>query len=86
MRKTTLIIENNNTFTSEFTEKEEIILPIANHDGCFYAGENILIELEENNQIFLRYKNNPNGSVNDIAGITSKDQRIVGLMPHPESL
>ena len=80
-----LIINNcDSIITKGFSKKEQLKLPIAHHDGNYYADQNILTALEENGQVLLRYKDNPNGSKNDIAGIMSENHRIVGLMPHPE--
>ena len=43
-----------------------------------------LEELEQNERIIFKYKNNPNGSIGDIAGVSSKNKRVIGMMPHPE--
>ncbi len=81
-----LTVENTNTpFTSLYKKGEKINLPIAHADGSYYADEEILAELEENGQVVFRYtKENPNGSLNDIAGITNKQGNVLGMMPHPE--
>ena len=81
-----LTVENTNTpFTSLYKKGEKINLPIANADGSYYAYEELLAELEENGQVVFRYsKENPNGSLNDIAGITNKQGNVLGMMPHPE--
>lgn len=83
---TILRVENNKTaFTSEFAAGEEIDIPIAHGEGNYYCDEATLRELEANNQIVFRYaRENPNGSVGDIAGVCSKDGRVLGMMPHPE--
>lgn len=82
----TLEVVNANTpFTSEYKEGEQINIPIAHGEGNYYCDADTLKELQENNQIVFRYAGeNPNGSVDNIAGICSKDGRIVGMMPHPE--
>ncbi len=59
-------------------------IPIAHGEGRYYADPDTLKRLEENGQIVFRYKNNPNGSLNDIAGICSEKKNIIGMMPHPE--
>ena len=68
-------------------------IPIAHGDGRFYADEKLLNELESNNQILFRYcdedgmvdeKNNPNGTVRNIAGIRNSKGNVFGMMPHPE--
>ena len=81
-----LTVENTNTpFTSLYKKGEKINLPIAHADGSYYADEELLAELEENGQVVFRYsKGNPNGSLNDIAGITNKQGNVLGMMPHPE--
>ena len=81
-----LSVENTNTpFTSLYKKGEKINLPIAHADGSYYADEELLAELEENGQVVFRYsKENPNGSLNDIAGITNKQGNVLGMMPHPE--
>lgn len=81
-----LTVENTNTpFTSLYKKGEKINLPIAHADGSYYADEELLVELEENGQVVFRYsKENPNGSLNDIAGITNKQGNVLGMMPHPE--
>ncbi|WP_104697239.1 MULTISPECIES: phosphoribosylformylglycinamidine synthase subunit PurQ [unclassified Helicobacter] len=80
-----LIIKNtDNKFLQSYQVNQEIILPIAHADGSYFADQETLASLEENHQILLTYKNNPNGSLMDIAGICNKDKNIFGLMPHPE--
>ncbi|MBD0277402.1 MAG: phosphoribosylformylglycinamidine synthase subunit PurQ [Flavisolibacter sp.] len=68
-------------------------LPVAHGEGRYYADKQTLEELEKNNQVILRYcdengnesdEANPNGSVNNIAGICNKDRNVYGMMPHPE--
>jgi phosphoribosylformylglycinamidine synthase len=63
---------------------EDICLPVAHAEGRYIASPETLKEIEDNGMVFLRYKDNPNGSVNDIAGLYDRDNRIIGLMPHPE--
>ena len=64
---------------------ETIYLPIAHGEGKFMAKDKEVLErLEENGQVVLRYRDNPNGSQNDIAALCDKTGRIFGLMPHPE--
>ncbi|WP_069791108.1 phosphoribosylformylglycinamidine synthase subunit PurQ [Cyanobacterium sp. IPPAS B-1200] len=84
---------NNSIWTKNYSSEEVICLPIAHGEGNYYADEDTLKELEENNQILFRYSNqkgeingesNPNGSCNNIAGITNKKGNVLGMMPHPE--
>ena len=79
------VVNNDTIFTSEYQRGEKINLPIAHADGSFYADEATLKELEDNHQVVFRYsKENPNGSLHDIAGITNKRGNVLGMMPHPE--
>lgn len=91
---TNLRVETANTpFTSKFRKGEVIRLPIAHMEGKFYAEEPTLAELDENDQVVFRYvdekgratdKANPNGSLENIAGIVNASRNVLGLMPHPE--
>lgn len=82
----TLQVENNKTkFTSEYTKNELIHLPIAHGEGQYVADEDILADLKANNQIVFSYvEGNPNGSIENIAGIINKTGNVLGMMPHPE--
>ncbi|KQX68499.1 MULTISPECIES: phosphoribosylformylglycinamidine synthase subunit PurQ [unclassified Paenibacillus] len=85
--QTILKVENNTTaFTRDYAEGELIEIPIAHGEGNYYCDDATLKELQENNQIVFRYEagNNPNGSLDDIAGISNKAGNVVGMMPHPE--
>lgn len=80
-----LKVENNKTpFTREYEAGEEIVIPIAHGEGNYYCDEETLAEITANNQIVFTYKNNPNGSLNNIAGVSNKAGNVVGMMPHPE--
>jgi phosphoribosylformylglycinamidine synthase subunit PurQ / glutaminase len=80
-----LTVENtDNVFTSLYTNKEEISIPIAHGEGNYYCDEATLEKLKQNGQILFTYKNNPNGSIADIAGITNEQGNVLGMMPHPE--
>jgi phosphoribosylformylglycinamidine synthase I len=78
------VVNNQTPFTREYQQGEIISVPIAHGDGNYYCDEETLKELEANNQIAFRYKQNPNGSIIDIAGITNKAGNVLGMMPHPE--
>jgi phosphoribosylformylglycinamidine synthase len=72
-------------WTSGYAEGAEIVIPVKNMDGRYAAAKSTVDELEGEGRVVFRYTgSNPNGSLNDIAGICSADGRIVGLMPHPE--
>ncbi|SFM07006.1 phosphoribosylformylglycinamidine synthase [Paenibacillus sp. 1_12] len=82
-----LQVDNNvNPFTKEYKQGELVNIPIAHGEGNYYCDDATLAELQANNQIVFRYEkgNNPNGSVDDIAGICNKAGNVLGMMPHPE--
>lgn len=81
-----LRVENTGTaWTSAFAENEEICIPLKNAEGNFQADQKTLDQLEAEGRVVFRYVEvNPNGSLNDIAGITNERGNVVGLMPHPE--
>ena len=80
-----LIVKNNKTlFTSGFKKNTTISIPIAHHDGKYFVTDKELQELEQKEGIIFKYKDNPNGSTGDIAGVSSKNKRVLGMMPHPE--
>lgn len=84
-RPTELKVQNNKTmFSSEYQEGEVITVPIAHGEGNYYCDEETLKQLKENNQIVFTYENNPNGSLENIAGITNEKGNVLGMMPHPE--
>jgi phosphoribosylformylglycinamidine synthase len=64
--------------------KSEIFVPINHGEGKFVASPEIIRRLEENDQVVFKYSDNPNGSMNDIAGICNDEGNVFGLMPHPE--
>ncbi len=78
---------------SKYRPQQVITLPIAHGEGCYYADAETIAELEANRQVVIRYCDesgnptdaaNPNGSVNNIAGICNRQGNVVGMMPHPE--
>ena len=81
-----LRVENNSTaWTNLFEENEEITIPLKNGEGGYIASQDTLKMLEDENRVVFRYLDlNPNGSMNDIAGLTNARGNVVGLMPHPE--
>ena len=80
-----LKVENNKSiFTGYYKIKEDINIPIAHGEGNYFCDENTLTELIGNNQVLLRYNDNPNGSLFDIAGIQNIKRNVLGMMPHPE--
>jgi phosphoribosylformylglycinamidine synthase len=81
-----LIVESNTTaWTNDFALNEEITIPLKNGEGGYIATDETLKRLEGEGLIAFRYKEvNPNGSMNDIAGLRNERGNVVGLMPHPE--
>ncbi|MBF9068370.1 phosphoribosylformylglycinamidine synthase subunit PurQ [Streptacidiphilus fuscans] len=81
-----LRVENNTTaWTSDYAQDQEIMIPLKNMDGRFTADRRTIDELEAEGRVVFRYLDgNPNGSIDDIAGITNAAGNVVGLMPHPE--
>jgi phosphoribosylformylglycinamidine synthase subunit PurQ / glutaminase len=71
-------------FTTRCEAGQRLTMPVKHGEGCYFADDELLAELEANQQVALRYSKNPNGSVADIAGVTSADGNVFGLMPHPE--
>ncbi|TEY02665.1 phosphoribosylformylglycinamidine synthase subunit PurQ [Campylobacter sp. US33a] len=78
------VISNNNTFLKNFKSNEIIELPIAHGEGNYFIDNDGLKELYDKDMVILKYIENPNGSVDDIAGICDENKKIFGLMPHPE--
>jgi phosphoribosylformylglycinamidine synthase subunit PurQ / glutaminase len=86
-RDVSLIVESTETaFTSRCEPQQELVVPVKHGDGCWFADDELLAELEANGQIVLRYAagENPNGSVGDAAGVRNAEGNVFGLMPHPE--
>ncbi|TDV39996.1 phosphoribosylformylglycinamidine synthase subunit PurQ [Actinophytocola oryzae] len=81
-----LRVERTDTaWTAGYTAGQEIVIPVKNMDGRYAAAKSTVDELEGEGRVVFRYLDvNPNGSLGEIAGISSADGRIVGLMPHPE--
>ena len=75
----------NTPFSKLYHKNEEVNFPIAHHDGKYFVDNETKKIIIDNNQVAFKYlNNNPNGSVDNIAGVYSKNFRILGLMPHPE--
>ncbi|MGJ8561159.1 MAG: phosphoribosylformylglycinamidine synthase subunit PurQ [Litorimonas sp.] len=71
-------------FTKLYDAKHEIDIPVAHHDGNYFADDDTLRRIEGNGQVVFRYVDNPNGSRGDIAGIINQAGNVLGMMPHPE--
>src|SRR5688500_11535199 len=72
-------------FTALLSEGEKLTMPVAHHEGRYYASEETLRELAAEDRIVFQYEGeNPNGAIMDIAGIVNKERNVLGMMPHPE--
>ena len=87
------ILNNKTYFTKETIKNNVLKLPIAHNEGNYFASKDLINKLEDNEQIVIKYcdengninlESNPNGSLNNIAGIVNKSKNVFGLMPHPE--
>jgi len=80
-----LITENTDTpFTNLLTPGQRLLVPIGHGDGNFFADAETLKRIEDNGQVVFRYETNPNGSLNNIAGIVNEGRNVLGMMPHPD--
>jgi phosphoribosylformylglycinamidine synthase I len=84
-RDVPLRVERTNTpFTTRAETGQSLTIPVKHGEGCYFADEKLLAGLEANGQVVLRYEDNPNGSIADVAGVTNREGNVFGLMPHPE--
>lgn len=84
-RDVPLRVENSQSaFTSRYAAGEDIVIPVAHHDGNYTADEETLDRLEGEGRIVFRYRGPVNGSARDIAGIINDKGNVLGMMPHPE--
>jgi phosphoribosylformylglycinamidine synthase I len=84
-RTVRLRIENSQSlFTSRYSQDEEVRIPVAHHDGNYFADTDTLDRLEGEGRIAFRYLEEVNGSQRDIAGIINQAGNVLGMMPHPE--
>ncbi|URK87678.1 phosphoribosylformylglycinamidine synthase subunit PurQ [Rhizobium sp. RCAM05350] len=82
------VVNANTDFSRAYEQGQIIRCPVAHHDGNYFADAETLQAVEDNGQVVFRYAGgtNPNGSVNDIAGIVNAKGNVLGMMPHPENL
>ena len=78
------VTSNSTAWTSRFEADADLLVPLKSGEGRYVAPADVLDELEGEGRIVFRYHENPNGSLHDIAGVSSANGRVVGLMPHPE--
>jgi len=82
------VTDTDNPFTRGYQKGQIIRCPVAHHDGNYFADAETLARLEGDGRVAFRYAEgtNPNGSINNIAGIMNAEKNVLGLMPHPENL
>jgi len=86
-REVPLVVANNQSlFTSHYEAGQEILIPVAHHDGNYFADDETLHRLEGEGRVAFRYADNPNGSARDIAGVLNDAGNVLGMMPHPERM
>ena len=78
--------ETQSAFTRKYDKGQSVTFPVAHGEGNYYADDETLNRLEGEGRVMFRYKNNPNGSARDIAGILNEKRNVLGLMPHPERM
>jgi phosphoribosylformylglycinamidine synthase subunit PurQ / glutaminase len=84
-RDVELRVERTDTpFTALCSPGQRLTIPIKHGEGCWFAPPELLAEIDARGQVVLRYEQNPNGSVDDVAGVVSEQGNVMGLMPHPE--
>jgi phosphoribosylformylglycinamidine synthase len=86
-RPVALTVENNQSiFTNRYDADEEISIPVAHHDGNYFADDDTLDRVEGEGRVAFRYAERVNGSARNIAGIVNAQGNVLGLMPHPERM
>ena len=78
------VATSDSVFTQGYNAGDVIGVPIAHHDGNYFADAETIAALKDQDRIAFTYEDNPNGSIEDIAGILSANRRVLGMMPHPE--
>lgn len=76
--------QSRSAFTSAYKDSESITIPVAHHDGNYFADDETLDRLEDDDQVAFRYATNVNGSARNIAGVLNDKGNVLGMMPHPE--
>lgn len=76
----------NSPFLAGYSKGSSVTFPVAHHEGNYIADAETLSALKAEDRIAFRYETNPNGAMEDIAGILSSNRRVLGMMPHPERL
>ncbi len=79
-----LVVEQPTPWLPGCSAGSRLTIPIKHHDGCWFADAATIADLEQHGQVLVRYADNPNGSVADVAGVTNRAGNVAALMPHPE--
>ena len=83
-KEVVLNIKTSNSIFTKYIDSKQLRMPIAHKQGNYIADNETLKKLRDNDQVLFEYDINPNGSMQDIAGITNKKRNVLGMMPHPE--
>ena len=82
------VASTSSVFTQDLNIGDKLVMPIAHKQGNYFASDDLVKELNDNDRIAFRYsledEGNPNGSIENIAGILNKNKNVLGMMPHPE--
>ncbi|MCA6223686.1 MAG: phosphoribosylformylglycinamidine synthase subunit PurQ, partial [Phenylobacterium sp.] len=78
------IVRGDTRFTRAFGARRSAVMTVGNGEGAFFADAETLARIEGEDQVLFRYADNPNGSLNDIAGLINAGGNVLGLMPHPD--
>ena len=78
------VVNAQTRFTAAYGEQRVAVMTVGNGEGAYFADEQSLDRLEGDGRVAFRYRDNPNGSARDIAGIVSEDGNVLGVMPHPD--
>ncbi len=78
------VATSDSLYTRGYNAGDDILIPVAHHDGNYIATPEVLAQLRDEDRVAFHYADNPNGSMDNIAGILSANRRVLGMMPHPE--
>jgi phosphoribosylformylglycinamidine synthase subunit PurQ / glutaminase len=78
------VVNAQSLFTARFRQGEEVVIPVAHHDGNYFADDETLDRLEDEGRVVFRYLDDVNGSARSIAGVLNEAGNVLGMMPHPE--
>jgi phosphoribosylformylglycinamidine synthase I len=78
------VVTSQSAYTEGYCVGDVIDIPIAHHDGNYFADDETIARLQGEDRVAFTYTDNPNGAKGDIAGILSANKRVLGMMPHPE--